>query len=211
MSEAILQGNGKEVVEFKGSFWLKVFYHDYVEKALFEDENEALSSNNSQKYSILGSINNKMRIAGKFEFILYYPTLDAYFQWQQRRNPLEDIETSERKTAHGFKLIYSSVNETNFKGLVKTNLNSTTNHKINTLLNGTPGQTNWLFAVGMYACVSDYAKYYNKGFPYYLPDPTDKVSLWLKIGGDLSDCARTFQVSQRMISNVFVYVLLVTS
>ena len=162
---------------FQRAFWLKVFFHNFTGVVTFKDEAEAKHCNEAQKYSILDEIGPQYKYKGHYEFILEYPSLDYYFQWQQSLSPLEDIESIDKDKAEGFNLIHNGTNNY-FGGLVKTNLTISKNNKINSLLNGYPGDSMWYFGIGMYSCV--YEPYASEGPPPAQNPGTDLVVLWIR-------------------------------
>ena len=88
---------GKKYMKYKGSYWMLLFHHNYTESGAFEDKNEATNSNVKGKYSILYLLNDEYRTKKhnllKYEFIINWPNLFYYFQWQQNKNPLDENDT----------------------------------------------------------------------------------------------------------------------
>ena len=166
-----------EYVQYQGFMWKKVFYHNFTGRVMFSSESEALHCETTQKFSILDTISPKYKYREKYEFIIWYPSLDYYFQWRQSMNPVLELEKSGKNESEGFELIHKGYDDKDdpFGGLVKTNIKF--NNKINSLLNGVPGHSHWYFAIGMYS--PSYSPYSTDGIPS-AATPTDQVVLWLK-------------------------------
>ena len=166
----------REVRSIGNENWLHVFYHNCTNYNYFENETEAEYLLNSNKYSILSKITNNLRMRGQFEFVIYWPSLNTYYRWRQKYNPIKELEKTNVLQAAGFELLYPKVDNANHKfgGLVRTsipmqNLNSS-------LLNGNPGLSVWFFAIGMYQKSQE--SWYNSGIPA-INGSVSVVSLWL--------------------------------
>ena len=168
-----------ELGYYKGNMFLKVFHHSTANNESFTIENEALYHISKDKFSILANISDKMKVDEKYEFIINYPIEKQYFRWRQSKNPLEEDEESGNAYVDGYELIYNSTKyHENWGGLVKTTLLN--GGKINTLLNGLPGNSLWYFAIGMYKDRT----YLWEGMripAYNSPIGTSYVSLWIKL------------------------------
>ena len=169
-----------------GSFWLKVFYHSYYNKALFLNDEEASFIISNDKYSILSNISSEYLIEDKYEFLLIYPETDrdVYFHWRQKLNPIDDNEQSGVYTATDFEPIYKNVdNEYSWGGLVKTT--DFPGRQIQSFINGNPGIGEWHFAIGMNQNAETSWK--EDGIPNYIYRQACKlVSLWIKIPQGIS-------------------------
>ena len=177
--------------------WLKIFYHDCSSRNYFSGEEEAKYNLNSKKFSILSNITNKYRINNKFEFIIYWPTLNRFYRWRQDFNPLFDLENKENKEASGFELKYPK-NDLSFHGLVKTTLGDKFS-----LINGTPGEDTWYFSIGMYSG-SAWEK-----IPVDSTE-TDRVSLWLLIDENLfhvSTCSSKKHNISIISCSIFIFII----
>ena len=89
------------------AYWYLIFHHN-IEKNLdfFKDEEEALNSQNPDKYSILWFINstgNTYKIEDKLEFLYNDKNHQKYFLWKQTNFPLnEDEKQPFNKAVYGF-------------------------------------------------------------------------------------------------------------
>ena len=178
---------------FNNSKWIKVFYHDCSNKNFFINEDEAKYSLDPKKYSILGKIDEFHKNGSKYEFIIYWPQLNQYFQWRQSINPVEDIEQSiNAYTVKGFEPIFPSTippeqYDYQFAGLVKTNI---IDYTINSLLNGNPGIAAWHYSIGIYQNAKDY--YIQNGMPAGAYVTTNIVSLWLLLQKNVTNEIRKY-------------------
>ena len=166
----------------KGAYWLLIFHHNIENNVeFFEDEEEALSCNKQDKYSILGYINSTgdtYKIGDKFEFLLESKNYAKYFRWKQTNFPLnEDENQPSSKTVAGF--VNISCQDYRFTGLAKVTIPTTYESKtfIPSLLDGQINADFWLF------CIASYGRHpmYPNTIPA-LPDSARKdESLWLRI------------------------------
>ena len=134
--------------------WKKVFYHNFTGRVMFSSESEALHCETTQKFSILDTISPKYKYREKYEFIIWYPSLDYYFQWRQSMNPVLELEKSGKNESEGFELIHKGYDDKDdpFGGLVKT-AGTMANNRL-PFLNGVPsgyGSADVTYAVGIYA------------------------------------------------------------
>ena len=162
---------------FKNRMWLRVFFHNFTGKVMFNSEDEAIFTNSSQKFSILSLISDVYRINGKYEFILEYPDDKLWWWWSQKNNPIYEIEVEGVYRVDGFESYFSSVETELWGGLVKTSLKM--NERINSLLDGNPGVENWNFGIGMYNWT-----YYPRnelGFPPHEGSYSTILNLWLRV------------------------------
>ena len=140
---------------FKGFQWLLIFHHNITGPVHFANEDEALNCHEFQKYSILSSISDDMKINGKFEFMLQYGSSKTKFNWWlQDKNPLHESEEGKDK-ADGFIAKQLDYNVKNFGGLAKTSLKY--QGCINCLLNGLFDDSLWYYGIGQYkSCYEDW-------------------------------------------------------
>ena len=75
------------VMKREDASWLLVFYHNTASGEYFTSIEETLDSHTARKYSILGSINRKYLIEGKYEFLLDVPGFEGFNRWRQKLNP----------------------------------------------------------------------------------------------------------------------------
>ena len=167
-----------EFISFNGSQWIKIFYQDYTNKEDFENESEALDSNTSTKFSIIGEAPRFKRYNGKYEFILYYPYKpNEYNQWKQTLFPLYDLDSNSKSTAIGFSPIHLSWNES-FGGLVKNNNETSANNIVSNLLDGSVGTNIWYYCIAKY---KENNQWKDSTIPGPLGESVNEVYLFMKV------------------------------
>ena len=187
------------IKQYNGSLWLKIFYHYNPEgRNPFINEYEAqYCINNENKFSILLDLDEKFKINGHYEFMIEYPQLNTYNRWQQSNNPINEDECTNAfgcsTTAIGFKRIETKAESSSWGGLVKTKHNS--NYKSPpSLLNGTPGRSDWFFAIGQY---KNTPWLYNSTTYSNIPSnaqPVDVVLLWLRLPDKKYDTCKNYNM-----------------
>ena len=109
-------------------------------------------------------------------FILYYPDLEAYNQWQQTNNPINESEEEGKISVEGFRPIHTGSTNQYWGGLCRT----TNCTRCFGLLNGTPSKTgngHAYYAIGQLNGIIWGPKSNYKNIPSgYSP-----VYLWLKM------------------------------
>jgi len=155
-----------------GADWMMIFYHDSVSGGFFSSLEEAMFSENPNKYSIFSKIGDEYKIDGYYEFLLEYPTFDGYNRWKQSDLPWKNEEIS-GKSANGYTPINISWNSYNWGGLVKSR---NSNHPGITLLDGSAGSDYWFYAIG---CVDPYT--YNPNYPGPFYSAIRYSRLWIRI------------------------------
>ena len=137
-----------EIKNFKGFAWLKLVYQNITNQKGFDNITEALSCNQSHKYSILNELDDRFKLPnGKFEFYLEYPDLAEYMMWYQASNPLNEKEAGQ-KEAQEFQPVHTGFHYSEWGGLVQSDSSISSF----CLLNGTPrilGNKDFWFAVGL--------------------------------------------------------------
>ena len=152
-----------------------------------------MSTNSTQKFSMLSNISEIYHINHRFEFILDYPESGNWFWWRQTNNPIYELEVSGVNQAEGFESIYISSTPTrSFGGLVRTTLRMDNEDKVNSFLDGNPGVANWHFAIGAYSWTP--YPWRDNGFPPHDTSYAKIVKLWLRIHPHIVDhCSFTTQ------------------
>ena len=89
--------------EYLGVKWKLVYYHNSSFGYWKEDRSDVFYCNEAGKYSMFGSLHNRYRIDGRFEFLLEYS--NGFNRWQQRNNPIK-----EKKTVGAFTEGYAELN-----------------------------------------------------------------------------------------------------
>ena len=193
---------GYHVKEYEGSTFVRVFHQSTVvnrgKKMLFEDR-DIVFFNTFYKFSVLGSINERFKISGYYEFLINYPD-GRKVHWQQTTNPLEYT------TSTGMKPI--DINESVFQGLRRVN-NS------DTCIKGTNYNGYWFFAIGT-------KRIYYEGIPGFCWGEgtgiaVKEVTLWMKITEEniirtslprLEKCTHARRYCNRPITP-FIYLLII--
>ena len=178
MEEAInntLKSGKYEYMAFNESLWIKIFYHNFRNRATFADEKEAKNVNTNDKYSIFSEISNEHRINGKFEFILYYPSLSGkYNHWRQTRNPSKEFDYDGKSNATGYEPVHIDWTSKAWGGLVRS---IPSNNLTSSFIDGSIGSSTYYYCIGKYPKT---AHWDNKA----IPGPSDEVQevyLWMKI------------------------------
>ena len=137
-----------EYLSFNGSLWVKIFYHNFENRATFANETEALNVNTDDKYSILGEISNEHRINGKFEFVLYYPSIiGKYNQWRQTKNPSKEYDYAGKNKAVGYEPVHIDWTNNSWGGLVRS---LPANNIVSSFIDGSVGVGAWFYCIGKF-------------------------------------------------------------
>jgi len=121
--------------------WMKVFYHYSGSGSRFSGYSEALNCDSTDKFSILGRLNQTFQNGGKYEFLIQYPQVSGYNRWRQSLLPYDDIEKTGNQ-AQGYEPVSISWNGQFWGGLVRSTQTSWT------IIDGSAGHTNWWYSVG---------------------------------------------------------------
>ena len=180
---------------FDNKQWLKIFYHNYINRENFIDEEEDIDCNTTNKFSIIGEAYKLRKHKGKFEFLLYYPEFKGeYNQWEQTKYPLFESHTESTNHVDGYQSISISWNSSNWGGLEKSSPNTELNTS-SSLLDGTIGP-------GYYYCIGKY-NYTSWWDDKNIPGPNGKevteVYLFMKVF-DFNECYITCLKKRNMIS-----------
>ena len=133
---------------FEGVEWFKVFWHKMEKEGDgFNSFEEASFSNTTNKFSILSTIDSKYKIQGKYEFLLFYPSLSGYNRWRQSNFPLYESDFDGKTCAAGYRGIHIDWTSNEWCGLVRSIKNSVYGC-IPSLLDGTVGSQNWYYTIG---------------------------------------------------------------
>ena len=163
-----------EYISFDNSLWIKIFYHNYYNLEVFDNEDEVLYSTKEHKYSIFREIKENHRINGKFEFILYYPELKTqYNHWRQTNSPHVESEYLDKPKAVGYEPIKIDWESQDWGGL---NRNKLWGQK-SSFIDGSVGQAGWFYAIGLLNNKTSYAVGKMPGPDYEVTE----VYLWMRI------------------------------
>ncbi|MBR7042414.1 MAG: hypothetical protein IKI04_02820, partial [Bacilli bacterium] len=173
--------------------WARVFHHGVHGGAvLFSDDTEALSVNTTDKYSVLGNIENYRNGSNKFEFMLQYPdySLTEYNRWRQTDNPTTTSIANGDGTefVNGYEAVHIDWATSRWTGMA---LSSSTS----TFMDGEVSHSNWHYAIGAHSA-------YRNGVPS-IPNVTNYnastqyVNLWARID-DKATTIPTGQIIRRI-------------
>jgi hypothetical protein len=113
----------------------------------------------------------KIKNVGKYEFLLEYPELGESNRWQQKNNPLEEVEKIDGQYfVEGYNPIKIDLNGSWWGGLVLSSFTCS-------LLDGSVGVSYWHYAIGQLDCA-----YHEK---YVMPSDfreVNKTLLWIRVG-----------------------------
>jgi len=122
--------------------WLLLFFHNSTNGVYFQDEIEVLSTDQKQKYSILGILNENHKMNGYFEFLLEYPEIPGFNRWKQSINPRSVFDSSEVDI--GYVPVNISWTNNSFGGLAKSTYSQ------QTYIEGSIRHSRWFYAIGAY-------------------------------------------------------------
>lgn len=130
-----------------GSVWARVYNHDNRAGAVLWSSSEALNTQQTYKYSRLNILGDNLKnSAGKFEFLLRYPTISAteYNRWKQTNAPQNEyVNQSSSSKVAGYEAVSVSWTGENWGGLEV----SQGGHA---LADGYTGHDNWWYALASY-------------------------------------------------------------
>ena len=178
IDKSILDISKYHFKRFRGASWLRIFYHNAKIAGPFSGDDEALSINEVNKFSILGEINasDKYRYNGKYEFLIQFSQREGFNWWRQTNFPLnEKNDESIGKSVEGYENISITWNDWSWGGLAKTVLNYQGCPPC--LLDGSIGISNFFYCIGSNACNNIYV---NSTPPNENPG-IDEVVLWIRI------------------------------
>ena len=138
--------------------WHLVFQHNSQKAGFFGELSRAKYSHKNNLFSVLGRINDLYKINGYFEFILVYPELKDYIQFEQDKNPLytKNTDTFDCHISH-----FNWKHLQPFQCLTRSNFSKT-------LLEGQRTIHTWYYAIGLLKAETDY--------PDAIPGPGWNVS-----------------------------------
>ena len=123
-----------------GVDWHLIFHHNAKENVYFTKNSEKLLfCNETQRFSILGTLTNNYKINGYFEFLIEYPEISYLIHWRQKKNPIKynsDI---------GFVPLHVPLTSNKFVGLALSNY-----YNGSTFLHGNVGSNSWFYSIGAY-------------------------------------------------------------
>ena len=81
MKEIII--NQYRFIEYNNSIYVEIFHHKYPQGGLFTTFQECNFSRKKNKFSVIGSISDQFIINKKYRFLLVYPTINRFLEWEQ--------------------------------------------------------------------------------------------------------------------------------
>ena len=129
--------NGYKFKEFNNSFFVLIFRQEYPSGGLFANDEECNKSLKSKRFSVIGSVDERFKVNEKYHFLLEYPELSAYLEWEQA---LPITTNSSNLEANVYNKTFKR-----FQGL-SISFDST-----RTCFDGSPGKNtnSWWYSVGM--------------------------------------------------------------
>ena len=156
--------------------WKLIYFHDILlggSDSLFNVET-ALQIDTEDRYSIIGTITERYKTNGYYEYLLEYPERNGYNRWRQTID-IASTKPEQTKDDIEFKKIHLDFPGGSFGGLSRST-------SINTIFDGSPGvggtETDYWFSIGPTAL------YYQK---IQFPGPPNgaigvtKCFLWIKL------------------------------
>lgn len=176
-----------------GSVWARIFNHDNKAGSVLWSSSEALNTQQTDKYSRLNILGNNLKnSAGKFEFLLRYPTISAteYNRWRQTNAPQNEYvnQSSSAKVA-GYEAVSISWEGENWGGLEVSQGGYA-------LADGYTGHDNWWYALASY-------QVYQNG----IPGPNTIVNfrqqeLWVRIPDVVGSVIATSANTNTTVANL---------
>ena len=162
------------------SLFILIFHHNMRTGIVFENESQFLFSDEINKYSIFGILNDDFKTnEGVFEFILEYPDTEKFGHWTQSVNPLNAEPNSDVNVSIKSDSTWILNSNMPFVGLHKSNQpDHTYLEGCNTI--GPNSNDEYFFAVG----VISYG--YDNSIPgYSRSDRFYEENLWVKVTNHL--------------------------
>ena len=192
-----------ECVPFNGRFytikfnelWLLLYYHDFAKAGKWDTKEQGKRNSEPSRYSILYSINPRMRRESGYEFLLEYPEITGYNRWLQSENPMRENKNCESNQTIGYTPINVTWKTDFFAGL------SLSLAREESLLDGSQN-----CGYGWYAL----------GYPnvYYgaVPGPSrivNKTRLWIRVSSfQMCSIPLRYSRSERNVCVLFMILLI---
>ena len=195
---------------FEDAKWVKIFAHDYSQKTKFTKQEALHCVDQSDKYSILYSLNprDKIKEFGSyyFEFLYEFVNLTSlsisFVRFIQSNNPLEQPEVIQGSNrVPGFKIISSNFHDDVFGGLAQTTKDF--NGCIPSLLNGNINSIEWYYTIGMFdECQGTNWNYNFLPSSYF--SKTNAAFLWMRVMKQLT-CHKSFHLRFQILVYLLSY------
>ena len=185
--------NGKFYNIKFNELWLLLYYHDFAKAGKWESKEQAKRNFESNRFSVLYSINPKMKIDNRYEFLLEYPEFTGYNRWYQSENPMKENKNCESNQTIGYKPVSVSWGYSYFAGLTLSQSGD------NSLLDGSQKCGSGWYTIG-------YTKTYDGG----VPGPTiivNKSRLWIRVNS-FQICSIPLRYSRSKHNSCVLFILL---
>ena len=156
--------NGYKFKEYNGSNFVLIFRHKYPSGGTFS-VNECMKSLKKNRFSVIGSIDERFKINNNFHFLLEYPEFDAHLEWEQKLAITSDTNNVQA-------IVYNA-SFGSFYGLGQSESTSYT------CFDGSPKSPTeyWWYSVGM---INPYTGYNIPGPVFNNSHYVKEVLLWIK-------------------------------
>ena len=166
IKQANVDGNGD-----KSFFLVHHFKINPTSPNYFKNDHECLFSNEENKYSLLGYINNEFQVGDSFVFLLEYPQTPCHYFFSQKVNPI----FSTPDTVEGFTLHSSNcTSNLNFIGLNRNNYQNAA--YLDGIVTDSSNSLYWFFAIGQKIRWHDQIP----GYSTSRSNPILEVNLWMQ-------------------------------
>lgn len=149
--ENVVSYRGYKLIQHEGRNWIRIFYHNarnniYFDNDIAKAKDQIFFINESQRFSVLGYINESFYIDNRFNFLIFYPYdyPDNLFFLNQSSHPLYSY-TASNITVNYTKPSkceqFETVDEIKLKGLALSADDYT-------IIDGIPNSRNWDYSIG---------------------------------------------------------------
>lgn len=143
--------HGYKLCSLYGSSWVRIFYHYSKNKNYFSADkviaaNEVYFINTTDRFSVIGSIDERFYIGGVYNFMIYYPDElpDSFFIFNQSSHPLKSYTVTDFKsnvTRPSKCIAFDTSSYGKLNGLALSN-------QPKSLIDGNPNIDNWHYPIG---------------------------------------------------------------
>lgn len=175
---------------FWGKTWMLIYRHSTLKTVSYFTIETAKFSNEDDKFSILGKIDDSFKYNDKYEFLLEYPESGKFCIWRQSKNPLEQKKDGKNE-AEGFEPIH--LIESQFCGLQYTGGNS--------LLNGHRTSDGWIYAIGTIT------NHYSPSFPCHATF-CNESNLYLRVKANRVSCKQLIKRQITPFTSLILFLII---
>ena len=148
IAEYLERYNGYHILRYENTNWVRIFHHNSTKFAFFSKDNSTLAKqmyfiNETDRFSVLGSLNEHFYINNTFNFLMIQPDdyKDMLFFFNQSSNPYTTTEVTNFSKNFDPRCIEKYVPNIEFLGLALSNFSKT-------FIDGNPQATDWNYAFG---------------------------------------------------------------